>query len=140
MSTRTEQITEAIFNLLNADPKPANGEVHRSRLRKFTDSTTYAVVVRQGTDLRLNETTINRSQRQLRVSTEIYARGDIPDKLADAVIEEVVDRVLADRNLGGLCDDILPGNRVPDWAARDTDLVVVDLEFIIDYEVLNGEL
>jgi hypothetical protein len=140
MTTRVEQITAAVFSLLNAPTALASGNVWRSKLRPVPQADNLAIVVRQGSDNRLGETTINRSLRQLTVTTEVYARGDVPDQLADAVVEDIVERLLADRSLGGLCDDIQPGNRVPEWAARDTDLVVVDLDFIIDYEIVNETL
>lgn len=140
MSTRAEQLTAAVLAALVAPTALASGNVWRSRLRPIAQETTLAIVVRQGPDNRVDETTINRSHRQLTVTTEIYARGDVPDQLADAVIEDIMERLMADRSLGGLCDDIQPGNRVPEWAARDTDLVVVDLDFIIDYEIVNGVL
>lgn len=140
MTTRAEQLTAAIFTALNTPTALVAGNVWRSKLRPIPQNSNLAIVVRQGADNRLDDTTINRSLRQLTVTTEIYARGDVPDQLADAVVEDIVERLLADRSLGGLCDDIQPGNRVPEWTARDTDLVVVDLDFIIDYEIDNGAL
>lgn len=138
--TRAEQLTAAIFTALTTPTALANGNVWRSKLRPIPQESDLAIVVRQGADSRGQATTIENVQRQLVVTTEIYARGDIPDQLADAVIEDVITRVLADRSLGGLCDNIVPGNRVPEWAARDTDLVVVDVDFLIDYETSNSNL
>jgi hypothetical protein len=140
MSTRAEQLTAAVFAALLSPTALVSGNVWRSKLRPIPQGENLAIVVRQGPDNRVDDTTIGRSQRQLTVVTEIYARGDVPDQLADAVIEDIMARLLADPSFGGLCDDIQPGNRVPEWAARDTDLVVVDLDFIIDYEIVNGVL
>ncbi len=140
MTTKAEAITAAIFNLLTAPTALAGGNVYRSRIRKVPEDNATAIVVRQGADVRVGESTLAKTQRQISVATEIYARGDVPDQLADPLVEAVMIRLMADRTLDGLCDDILPGNRTPEWAARDTDLVVIDLEFVIDYEVFNEEL
>lgn len=140
MSTRAKSIKDAIAALLTASTPLASGNVFESRLRKLQDEYALAIVVRRGPDVRIGPTTLDRTQRQLLVGVEVYARGDIPDDLADPVMEAIVDRVMADRELGGLCDDISIGNVVPDWAARDSDLVVMDMEFLVDYEISNGDL
>jgi len=141
MNTRAESITEAIKVLLEGSPSLASGNVWRSRLRPIPAGSNLAIVVRQGRDIRINEsTTIGNYSRQAVVMVEVYARGDIPDQLADPVVRSVVGRVMADTSLGGLCDDILVGNKEPDWSARDTDLVAIDLEFIVSYQLPVDEL
>jgi hypothetical protein len=140
MSTRAKSIVNAIKGLLEATTPLAGGNIFQSRLRKLQAEYDLAIVVRRGPDVRIGPSTLNKTQRQLSVITEIYARGDIPDDLADPVMEGVVARVLANRELSGLCDDIAVGSVVPDWEARDSDLVVMDLEFIVDYEIGNEEL
>lgn len=141
MTTRAEAITEAIKTLLEASPTLVSGNVWRSRLRPIPAGSNTAIVVRQGRDVRINDsTTIGNYSRNAVVMVEVYARGDIPDQLADSVVESVVSRVMADPSLGGLCDDILVGNKSPDWAARDTDLVAIDVEFIAGYETASGVL
>lgn len=137
MATRAEQITAAVFALLSAAPVLVNGNVWRSRVRGIPLEVSLAIVLVKKSDVRLGASTLNRSQRQLTLTAEIYARGDLPDVLADGVVEQVASRMLADRNLGGLCDDILASDAVPDWAGRDSDLVVMDLDFMIDYEIEN---
>ncbi len=141
MNTRAEFITEAILALLKDEPELVDGNVWRSRLRPIPTGSNFAIVVRQGRDLRINEsTTIGNYSRQAAVLVEIYARGDVPDQLADPIVHEVVKRVMVDTNLGGLSDDILVGNKQPDWSARDTDLVAIDLEFIVTYQLPTNEL
>ncbi len=141
MNTRAENITEAILGLIKAEPELVDGNVWRSRLRPIPASSGYAIVVRQGRDLRLNEsTTIGNYSRQAVVMVEVYARGDVPDQLADPIVHEVVKRVMADTNLGGLSDDIYVGNKQPEWTARDTDMVAIDLEFIVTYQLPFDEL
>lgn len=141
MTTRAENITQAIFALLQANPELVDGNIWRSRLRPIPANSDFAIVVRQGRDLRLNQsTTIGNYARQTAVMVEVYARGNVPDQLADPIVSEVVTRVMADTNLGGLSDDILVGNKQPDWMARDTDLVAIDLEFIVTYQTPVNEL
>jgi hypothetical protein len=138
--TRAEQIVAALHNSLATTPELVSGNVWRSRLRKIPEGDNLAIVIRLGPDRRGEESTLGSNFRNLAVYVEVYARGDIPDQLADPVIEQIIDRLMADRTLSGLCDDIRPGDKIPDWAARDTDLVVIDLEFMIDYEISNNLL
>jgi hypothetical protein len=140
MSTRAEQIIDEFMDVLTTPTSVASGAVWRSRWRPIPEGTALAVVVRRKTDARLGPTTLDRQQRQLQVAVEVYARGDEPDALADPLIEAVMARVMADRTLGGLCDDIEVDSVDPEWAARDTDLVVMDLTFNVQYEIANTEL
>lgn len=140
MSTRAEQIMVLLETKLKAAPDLVDGNVWRSRLRPIPEGTDFAIVLRQGTDLRVDDATIRNVQRQLTVTVEVYARGDVPDELADPVVEDVVERMMEDTGLGGLCDDIVIGNKIPNWDSRETDLVVMDVDFLIDYEVGSGSL
>ena len=140
MSTRAEQIIDEFMDVLTTPTSVASGAVWRSRLRPIPEGTALAAVVRRKTDVRLGPATLGLQQRQLQVAVEVYARGDEPDALADPLIEAVMARVMADRTLGGLCDDIEVDSVDPEWAARDTDLVVMDLTFNVQYEIANTEL
>lgn len=140
MSTKAEQMMVALETKLKAAPTLVSGNIWRSKLRPIPEGTNLAIVLRQGPDLRVENTTIGRRQRQLNVVVEIYARGDVPDLLADPVVESVVQRVMSDRSLGGLCDDIIIGDKTPEWDSRETDFVVFDCDFLIDYEVDAGVL
>lgn len=140
MSTRAEQIIAALFTKLEAAPVLVSGNVWRTKLRPIPRAADLAIIIRRGQDLRVADVTLKTHARQLSAFVEIYARGDVPDELADPVVESVIDRVMADRNLSGLCDDISIGNVLPDWAARDEDLVVMIVEFLVDYEIENSGL
>lgn len=140
MSTRAEQIIAALFSKLEAAPVLVSGNVWRTKLRPIPKGTDFAIVIKRGQDLRVADATTKTHFRQLTAPIEIYARGDVPDELADPVIESVVNRVMADRTLSGLCDEISIGNVLPDWAARDEDLVMMDLAFLVDYEIGNSVL
>lgn len=140
MTSRAEAIVAAIFTLLSTDTDYADNNVWRTRLRPIPAGKNLAIVVRQGPDTNGEAITLRNVFRQLRVTVEIYARGDVPDQIADALVVEVVSRLTEDTTLSGLCDDVLPGNKVPNWEARDTDLVMMDLDFLIDYEVARDAI
>lgn len=140
MSTRAEQIIDEFMDVLTLPTSVASGAVWRSRLRPIPEGTALAVVVRRKPDIRLGDSTMDRQMRQLAVTVEIYARGDEPDSVADPLIESVMSRVMADRSLGGLCDDVEVDSVDTEWAARDTDLVMMDLTFNVRYEIANTAL
>ena len=140
MSTCAEQIIDEFMDVLTQPTSVASGAVWRSRLRPIPEGTVLAAVVRRKQDIRLGDSTMDRQMRQLAVTVEIYARGDEPDSVADPLIEAVMTRVMADRSLGGICDDVEVDSVDPEWAARDTDLVVMDLTFNVRYEVANTAL
>lgn len=140
MTTRAEQIVEKLFNQLKAAPKLVYGNVWRSRLRPIPQGSDLAIVIRQGDDTRGEDSTVMEAHRELAVTVEVYARGDVPDTLADPVVIDVVARMLQDLTLGGLSYHIELGNKRLEWAARDTDQVVVDLEFKVSYVLADALL
>lgn len=140
MTTRAELIVAKLFDQLKAAPKLVYGNVWRSRLRPIPQDADAAIVIRQRDDGRSDESTVSSQYREVTVAVEVYARGDVPDSIADPIVEAVVARMLQDMTLGGLCYQIELGNKSLDWAARDTDLVAVDLDFKVSYVVPDGAL
>lgn len=129
-----------VFTELSASPVLASGNIWRSRLRPIPEGTNTAIVVRQGDDYRNDQTTLGKYQRLLNVSIEVYSRGDVPDSLADGLVESVVTRMMNDRSMGGLCDDVKLGNKTLQWESRDTDLAVIDITFEVEYETADEVL
>lgn len=140
MTTKAEQIMAAVFTKLNTPTAVVVGATYRSRMRAIEQSKPRAVNLRRRADTRGEASNIGRHFRQLAISVEVYAKGALPDSGADSTMETIVTRLMADRTLGGLCDDIKIGDVVPDWVDNESDMVVMDMEFLIDYESLDSVL
>ncbi len=140
MATKAEQITAAIYALLSEPTAVVVDATWRSRLKRIPQNIDRAVVVRKGLDRKENLTTLGRHHRIVSQSVEVYVRGDEPDLLADPIVKTVVNRVLSDRTLSGLCDDIQVDSVSPEWESADTDLVVMEIAFSVLYESSDNAL
>ncbi|HSH98877.1 MAG: hypothetical protein ACAH07_06010 [Methylophilaceae bacterium] len=139
MSTKPELIQTAIFNKLSAAP-PLAGVIWRSRLRPIPENKASAIVMRPGTVGEPDLIVLGQYRWVLNLAIEFYGRGDVPDSITDPIIEAAFTRIAADRTLGGICDDILPGRREWDFESRDTDLVVAILELNIEFTTSEATL
>jgi hypothetical protein len=67
------------------------------------------------------------------VFIDVYARGLIPDQVADPIIEDMHRRLMANRSLGGLAMDIEPGPVHPEFEKADLPAVWMVHLYIVTY-------
>lgn len=118
MTTKREQILFTITSSL-AGTAGVGSRIYRSRVEAFAREEAPAIVVEPDTD---NAQTYSDCKLDwtLTVLVAIHTRGSIPDQLADPIAIDVHSKLMADRSLGGLVIDIVPGQ--VSWQRDKADL------------------
>lgn len=132
-TTKREQILVAITNALE-DVAAVSGRIYRSRVEAFARNEAPAMVIEPGVDSAAAEPVSTcKIDWTLGVIIAVYTRGSIPDQLADPIILDVHQKLLADRTLGGLAMDIWPSNHDPQFAAADQPAGWYVLNYTVRY-------
>lgn len=108
MTTKRESILAAIVTALTGTIGVGT-RIYRSRVEPLTRGESPAIIVEPVQD-QPNQTVIGYLQWMLTVRIGVYVRGSSPDNLADATIQSLHSKLLADLTLGGICQDIQPVN------------------------------
>jgi hypothetical protein len=106
MTSRREQILSAIATAL-ATTDGVSGRVYRSRVEAFSRNEAPAIIIEPGPD-RAQTYSICKLDWTLDILVVVHTRGQIPDQLADPILVDAHDKLMADRTLGGLAIDIVP--------------------------------
>jgi transcriptional antiterminator Rof (Rho-off) len=123
MSAR-ESILAAMGTLLGTVP---GATFYRSREAAIARSESTAIVLEpEEESVELRTSTGALSVRTLTALVLVVARGQIPDQIADPVIQSLHAKLMADRTLGGLCALIIEHGTK--WTFDEADLTAVTVE------------
>ena len=129
MTTRREQIIQAIVAAIAGGATP----VYRSRVEPLARNETPAIVVEPLSD-NATQTTLGRLDWSLTLRVMVIVRGDGPDQLADPIIADIHQRIMADMSIGGLAVDLQPGSTSYDLTEGDQPVGVISQEFTVLYK------
>lgn len=129
MTTRREQIIQAIVAAIAGGTTP----VYRSRVEPLARNETPAIVVEPLSD-NATQTTLGRLDWSLTLRVMVIVRGDGPDQLADPIIADIHQRIMADMSIGGLAVDLQPGSTSYDLTEGDQPVGVISQEFTVLYK------
>ena len=129
MTTRREQVLVAIVSALQAGSTP----VYRSRVEPLARNESPAIIVEPTGDV-ATQTTIGRLDWTLGVKVLVIVRGDVPDQIADPIIQDVHARIMADLSLGGISYDLQPQSVTYEMVDADQPAGVVTMEFNVLYK------
>lgn len=140
MATKQEQILAAVATILAATTG-ATGRVYRSRQEAFSRSESPAIVIEPGPDNAAPEPVSTcKVDWTFNLVVAVYARGTIPDQVADPVVESVHSLLMTDRGIGGLAMDIWPLARDPQFDKADLGAVWVVLNYRVRYRTSVADL
>lgn len=140
MATKQEQILAAVATTLAATAG-ATGRVYRSRQEAFSRSESPAVVIEPGPDNSTPEPVSTcKIDWTFTLVVAVYARGEVPDRTADPVVESIHSLLMADRSLGGLAMDLWPTYRDPQFDKADLAAVWVVLSYRVRYRTSVTDL
>lgn len=130
--TKRESILQALKAKLTAIPGVPNASVYRSRVEPFSRGRVPAIVIEPVSDTPdssvipfLNWTLVTR--------VAVIVRGDIPDSVADSIVESVHQKLMDDLSLGGLAMDIQPGPVSFEMLESDQPTGIISLDFRVLY-------
>jgi hypothetical protein len=141
MSTsKQEQILAAVATTLAATAG-ATGRVYRSRQEAFSRDESPAVVIEPGADNAAAEPISTcKIDWTFTLIVAVYARGTIPDQVADPVVRSVHQLLMADRSIGGRAMDVWPLSREPQFDKGDLASVWVVLSYQVRYRTSVTDL
>jgi len=139
MATKREQILAAIGTAL-ATTTGVSGRVYRSRVTAVQRAESPAIVVEPISDTPTQNTSLPTLDWRMRVRVSVIVRGDVPDQLADPVIESMHAKMVADLTLGGLAIDVQPDEVSFNLVDADQPAGVIFNDYIIQYRTSVASL
>lgn len=116
--TARSDILDAITAKLIGQASGVGGRVYRSRTVALKRDKLPAVIVMPAGE-EVSEPTNAGSDRLLKVTVEVHARGDLPDDIVEPIISSIVAALLSDPSLGGRAIDV--GEIGTEWSFDEGD-------------------
>jgi hypothetical protein len=139
MTTKREQILTAIATAL-ASTSGVSGRVYRSRVTAMQRAESPAIVIEPISDTPTQNTSLPTLDWRMRVRIIVIVRGDIPDQLADPVIESMHSKMVADLTLGGYAIDVQPDEVTYNMLDADQPAGVIYNDYIVQYRTSVASL
>ena len=132
MTTKRETIIAAIRTAL-IGTTGVSTRIYRSRTEPVTRGESPAIVVEPLTDTADQNTSLPTLDWSLTVRVAVIVRGEIPDQIADPVVESLHAKIMADLTLGGYAIDIQPIGVTFDIVEADQPAGVVMCDYRVQY-------
>ena len=139
MATKREQVLEAIKTALTGSAT-LGATVYRSRVTPLARGESPAVIVEPVRNDVEQNTSLPTLDHSMQVRVAVIVRGEIPDQLADPVINAAHSAIMADLTLGGLAIDVQPGETEFTMQDADQPVGVIFSIYIVRYRTSVGDL
>jgi len=139
MTTRRESILTAIRAALTGTTGVST-RIYRSRVEPLARGELPAIVVEPISDTAEQNTSLPTLDWTLTVRISVIVRGDIPDQVADATVESLHAKVMADLTLGGYAYDVQPLSVSFDLVEADQPSGVIGCEYAVKYRTRVADL
>jgi hypothetical protein len=139
MATKRELILEAIKTALTGSAT-LDATVYRSRVTPLARGESPAVIVEPVRNDVEQNTCLPTLDHSMQVRVAVIVRGEIPDQLADPVINAAHSAIMADLTLGGLAIDVQPGETEFTIQDADQPVGVIFSIYIVRYRTSVGDL
>jgi len=136
MTSKTERILAAIQSTL-AGTTGVSTRIYRDRWEALARNEMPALVIHPETeDQQL--TTIPYTQSTLTVAIDVLISGSPLSTLADPTRVSLHSKLMADRSLGGLAFDVIPGGIA--WDADSGEIGILQCRYLISFRTLSADL
>jgi len=139
MTTRRESILAAIASSL-AGTSGVSTRIYRSRVEPIARNESPAIVVEPISDQANTDVSFCKTDWSLTVRIAVIVRGIIPDQQADATIESLHAKVMADQTIGGHAMSIEPRGVQFDMIEADQPAGVIACDYLIRYRTAVANL
>jgi hypothetical protein len=139
MTTRRESILATIASSL-AGTTGVSTRIYRSRVEPITRGESPAIVVEPISDQANTDVSFCKTDWSLTVRIAVIVRGIIPDQQADATIESLHAKVMADQTIGGYAMSIEPRGVQFDMIEADQPAGVIACDYLIRYRTAVANL
>lgn len=130
--TRREQILAAIRTALTGTTGVST-RIYRSRVVPLSRGESPAIVVEPVSDQPEQNTSLPKLDWSLTVRVAVIVRGDVPDQLADPIVEDMHARLMADLTLGGYAIDVQPAGVQFEMQDADQPAGVIMCDYLVRY-------
>jgi len=139
MTTKREQILAQIASVL-ASTAGVDGRVYRSRVTALARAESPAIIVEPVTDTCQQITSLPKLDWTMRVRVVVTVRSSNAYTDADAVIESMHSKLMADLTLGGYAIDVQPATVNFDFFDADQPAGVFSCEYEVLYRTTVDDL
>lgn len=136
MTTRRENIMARLKTNLDAI---TTADVYRVRTTPLARGEVPAIVIEPVSD-DPSEDFYSKTQWSLRVRVSVYVRNDAPGNSADAFVEEVHSKIMADPTVNGYALDIDADTTNFSFFDADVPLGVVAMDYLVKYRTDREDL
>jgi len=139
MATKREQILAAVATALTGTTGVSN-RIYRSRVTAMQRAESPAIIIEPISDTPSQNTSLPTLDWRFRVRIIVIVRGDVPDQLADPIIESMHAKMVADLTLGGLAIDVQPDEVSFNMVDGDQPAGVIFNDYIVQYRTSVASL
>ena len=139
MTTKREQIMARLLTTL-ANTTGVSTRIYRSRVVPLTRGESPALVLEPVSDTVEQNTSLPTLDHFLTVRISVIVRGDVPDNVADATVESLHSKVMADLTVNNLAIDVQPSDTSFELLDADQPGGVTGVEYIVRYRTEIDDL
>lgn len=139
MTTKRERVLRAIVTTL-AGTTGVGTRIYRSRVEPLARQESPAIVIEPISDQAQQNTSLPTLDWSLTVRVAIIVRGNVPDQLADPIVESAHAKLMADLTLGGYAIDVQPQNVAFELMEADQPAGVISLDYLVRYRTNVADL
>ena len=139
MTTKREQILDQIKTVL-AGTTNVGTRIYRSRVVPLSRGESPALVIEPVSDNAQSILTLPKIEWSLQVRVSVIVRGDVPDEVADPIVESLHSKITADLTLNGHAIDV--ETQGVDFMMMDADQPsgVISCNYLIRYRTETDDL
>ena len=139
MTTKREQILDQIKSVLTSTAG-VSSRVYRSRVVPLARNESPALGIEPVSDSSQANLSLPKLDWSLNVRVAVIVRGDVPDEVADPIVESLHSKITADLTLGGYAIDVQPVG--VDFALMDADQPagVISCNYLVRYRTEMNDL
>ena len=139
MTMRREDILAEIASTL-AETTGVGSRIYRSRVEPLTRGESPALVIEPISDTAEQNTSLPKLDWSLTVRISVIVRGTIPDQTADATVQSLHSKLMADLTLDGNAYDIQPVGVSFDLVEADQPAGVISCDYLVRYRTALADL
>lgn len=132
MTTKRETILAAVRTALTGTTGVST-RIYRSRVEPITRGESPAIVIEPISDTAQQNTSLPTLDWSMTVRIAVIVRGNIPDQVADPIVESLHSKLMADLTLGGYAIDVQPQGVTFELAEADQPSGVIACDYVVRY-------
>jgi hypothetical protein len=139
MTSKRESVLAAIVTALTGTAGVGT-RIYRSRVEPLARQESPAIVVEPTGDSAEQNTSLPTLDWSLTVRVAVIVRGNVPDQLADPIVQDLHSKIMADLTLGGVAIDVQPQDVSFEMMEADQPAGVISCNYLVRYRTAVDDL